>query len=41
MSGMAQQMLVPLREDVLWGHLRTGSRECTGDAVYRLIKAVN
>lgn len=38
---MAQQMLVPLREDVLWGHLCTGSRECTGDAVSGLIKAVN
>lgn len=32
---MAQQMLVPFREDVLWGHLCTGSRECPGDAVYR------
>lgn len=32
---MAQQMLMPFREDVLWGHLRTGSRERTGDAVYR------
>lgn len=38
---MARKMLVPFREDALWGQLLTGTREYTGDAVYGLIKAVN
>lgn len=36
---IAREMLVPFREDELWGQLLT--REYTGDAVYGLIKAVN